>query len=288
MLASNYVLELEVITLPKRYTTDVLTDDQLEFVAKRLPEPHATTGRPAYTNLELLPGILKVLRSGSRWRDLDRSDCPSDVTHWRRLRFWQKHQGFNSLWQYLLKLLMAKQKLVPKVSSIDGTLIGSFAFADTTSYSGKHHQVGTKVSVAVDKGGIPLASEEAKGSTHDITLAPQTVTAIPRKIRNHVKTMLADKGYDSSTFRNFLAGYDISSDIPKRELPIVYRQKILQENLLKRNNHKVNVKRFVVERTNAWTKSFRRLRFRFDYTMLSFSAFLNLAFVVICVRKLMS
>jgi len=265
-----------------------LSDDQLEFVAKRLPAPHAGTGRPAYTNLELLPGILKVLRSGSRWRDLDRGDYPSGVTHWRRLRFWQKAGAFEDLWVCMLELLLKDHKLVLKSASIDGTLIPSFAFADTTSYSGKHHKTGTKVSLVVDQNGLPLSEQTACGSTHDITLAPQTIDAIPKEIASQVKMMLADKGYDAGSFRSFLSEQGIRSDIPRRELPIVYRQRLLMHNLTKRKNHKANVKRFVVERTNAWTKSFRRLRFRFDYSMLSFSAFLNLAFVVICVRKLIS
>lgn len=46
------------------YPTDVLSEKQLAFIAKYLPEPACLTGRPAYTNRELLPGILKVLRSG--------------------------------------------------------------------------------------------------------------------------------------------------------------------------------------------------------------------------------
>lgn len=201
---------------------------------------------------------------------------------------WQKHKGFVHLWHYLLRILVRSAKLVVKTAAIDGTLIPSFAFSDTTSYSGKHHKVGTKVSLVVDENGLPLAHEAACGSTHDISLAPQTVEKIPVAIRTKVSTMLADKGYDSSQFRGFLAEVGMSSDIPRRELPIVRRQRILTENLTKRRNHKVNVKRFVVERTNAWTKSFRRLRFRFDYTLLSFEAFLNLAFVVFCVRKLLS
>lgn len=203
------------------------------------------------------------------------------------MRFWQKHQGFVHLWHYLLRILVRSAKLVVETTSIDGTLVPSFAFSDTTSYSGKHHKTGTKVSLIVDQNGLPLAEQTACGSTHDISLAPKTVEKIPVSIRTKINIMLGDKGYDSSQFRSFLADEGLSSDIPQRELPIVYRQKILVKNLTKRLNHKSNVKRFVIERTNAWTKSFRRLRFRFDYTMLSFTAFLNLAFVVICVRKLL-
>lgn len=47
------------ITLPKIYPTDVLSEKRLEFIANHVPEPHAATGCPAYSNRELLPGILK-------------------------------------------------------------------------------------------------------------------------------------------------------------------------------------------------------------------------------------
>jgi transposase len=57
-----------IVISTKPYTTDVLTDDQILFIAQQLPSPKATTGRPAYSNQELLPGILRVLRSGCRWK----------------------------------------------------------------------------------------------------------------------------------------------------------------------------------------------------------------------------
>jgi transposase len=41
----------------------------------------------------------------------------------------------------------------------------------------------------------------------------------------------------------------------------------------------------VVERTNGWMKSFRRLRFRLARTTASFEAFLYLAVIAIGVRK---
>ena len=278
-----------MIILPLTYTTDVLDEDQLKFVARHLPQPKADTGRPAYTNFELLPGILKVLRSGSRWRDLDRKDLPSGVTHWRRLRYFQKHNGFEDLWVFILELLLKKGKLILKTASIDGTLIPSFAFKDTTSYSGKHHKVGTKVSLVVEENGLPLSKLTDIGSAHDGPLAIPTIQRVPPRLLKLIELMLGDKGYDDAKIRNYLKNVDIKSDIPQRELPITWREKIMlaqKGELIQRKEHS-NSKRFVVERTNAWTKSFRRLRFRFDYSLLSFTAFLNLAFVVICIRKLL-
>jgi Transposase and inactivated derivatives len=276
-----------VISLSRTYITDVLSDTQLEFIAHHLPYPKAQTGRPSYANRELLPGILKVLRSGSRWRDLDRSDCPSGITHWRRLRFWQKACGFDSLWKLLLELLFSEQKLVLKTASIDGTLVPSFSFKDTTSYSGKHHKTGTKVSLVVEEEGLPLSALLAVGSAHDGPLAIPTIQNIPEAILKEIEKILADKGYDDTKIRIFIDNLGIASDIPQRELPMSWEEKIKLKEKLKLKNQKSNNKRFVVERTNAWTKSFRRLRFRYDYTMLSFLGFLNLAFCVMCVRKLL-
>lgn len=277
-----------MISLSRTYFTDVLNESQLEFIAHNLPFPNSNTGRPAYSNLELLPGILKVLRSGSRWRDLDFKDYPSGITHWRRLRFWQKTKGFDSLWKFLLELLFSDGKLVLRTTCIDGTLVPSFAFKDTTSYSGKHHKTGTKVSLVVEEEGLPLSAIETVGSAHDAPLAIPTIQNIPPSLMQEIEKMLADKGYDDTKIRIYLDDLGISSDIPQREVPMSWEEKIRLREKIKLKNQKSNNKRYVVERTNAWTKSFRRLRFRFDYSMLSFTAFLNLAFCVMCVRKLIA
>jgi hypothetical protein len=49
------------IPLPKIYPTEVLSEKQLEFIASHLPELHAATGCPAYSNRELTiqPGLLE-------------------------------------------------------------------------------------------------------------------------------------------------------------------------------------------------------------------------------------
>ena len=46
--------------------------------------------------------------------------------------------------------------------------------------------------------------------------------------------------------------------------------------------------RYVVERTLGWLKAFRRLRYRVDRTAQSFHAFVYLALLVLCVRRLLS
>ena len=72
-----------------RQTQRVLTDDQWERIVPLLPEhPQSPKGgRPWADDRECLEGILWVLRTGSRWRDIP-IDLPSGSTCWRRLQLW--------------------------------------------------------------------------------------------------------------------------------------------------------------------------------------------------------
>jgi transposase len=148
--------------------SDVLTSRQLTFLAERLPEPpHAPRGRRPYSNQELLPGMLRVLRSGCRWRDLDRLGSPSGVTHWRRLRYWHQRTGYRRVWHTLLNILVQGKRLDRSLVSLDGTLIPSHQFAEQTGYSDRHRAVETKLSLLVDRAGTPLAVIVAPGNYHD-------------------------------------------------------------------------------------------------------------------------
>jgi transposase len=74
--------------MPRR-TKRVLTDAHWERIALLLPEHRASPkgGRPWADDRECLEGILWLLRTGSRWRDMP-IDLPSGSTCWRRLRDW--------------------------------------------------------------------------------------------------------------------------------------------------------------------------------------------------------
>lgn len=273
---------------------DVLTSRQLAFIADRLPEPpKAPTGRRACSNREVLPGILRVLRSGCRWRDLDRPGSPSGVTHWRRLRYWHRTQGYRQVWRTLLNLLVQSKRLDQSLVSLDGTLIPSQEFTEQTGYSGQHRAVGTKLSLLVDRAGTPLAVSVAPGNYHDDALGFLTVANIytpppilrgilPEAAKSAEPTLLADKGYDSLRFRQFVHDYGFRPLIPiRRCIPTQQATGALYAEAVT-----LQRKRYVVERTLGWLKGFRRLRYRVDRTAASFHAFVYLAVLVLCVRRL--
>jgi transposase len=210
---------------------------------------------------------------------------PDGVTHWRRLRFWMKHEGYIRVWKILLRLLYKQKHCQKELLSLDGSVIESFAFKDTTGYSGYKHKMGTKISTIANKSGIPLALVIAKGNIVDISLAAPTLMRIQIP-RSYIRggDFLADAGYDSRLFRQTVVNHMLVPFIPRRK-----RGKTKQKyQLLYLTNTSLQKKRFVIERTNAWLKNFRRLRTRFDYTLYSFAYFIYLAILVICVRRLIN
>lgn len=249
---------------------------------RRLPQPQANTGRPAYPNSQLLPGILKVLRSGCRWRDLDFPGLPSGVTHWRRLRFWQEEAGLWPAWRFLLNLLAKTERVSLETVNLDGTLIPSHQFSSGVGYSGRHKRNGVKVSVAVDPEGLPLGVQFAPGNVHDLPLALPTLGTVRVGRRTRPNLILADKGYDSRSFRKALRRRGIKANIPERD----YRRRRKQGRPPSYDSE-LGKSRFTVERTNGWLKGFRRIHFRFDRTLEMFETWILLACVVICLRRLL-
>ena len=72
-----------------RKTPRMLTDAQWQRIAPHLPAhpPSPKGGRPRADDRECLEGLLWLLRTGARWRDIP-VDLPSGSTCWRRLRDW--------------------------------------------------------------------------------------------------------------------------------------------------------------------------------------------------------
>jgi transposase len=89
-----------------------LTDAQWKHIEPLLPVPRDSRkgGRRFIGNRACFEGILWVLRSGARWKDLPRK-YPSPSTCWRRLRDWEDSGVWLKAWRTLLGHLDAKGQL---------------------------------------------------------------------------------------------------------------------------------------------------------------------------------
>lgn len=262
------------------HATFFISQTQYDWLAAALPQPFGATGRPAIPNNELLNGILYVIRTGCRWIDIPTSVCDHGYSScWRRFNFWRKRGALKLIWQQILLLLDREGQLDLSLGNLDGSLVQSPKFAGT-GYDSQHHRYGTNISLLTERHGLPLASMTFKGNRNDITAAEATMNKLRVGAKRKVKELNADKGYDSKTFREKMRKRGTKTNIPERRFK--HRRKRGRKPLYDKAKAKF---RAFVERTNAWLKAFRKLRYRYERKRGMFQAVVDLACLLICLRR---
>lgn len=99
-----------------------LNDEQWLLIADLFPDKPvgAKGGRPTAKSRDCFEGILWVLRSGARWKDMP-SRFPSYVTCWRRFARWSADDLWDIAMQRLLEELDRRGKLNWEEGFADGT-----------------------------------------------------------------------------------------------------------------------------------------------------------------------
>ena len=99
-----------------------LTERQWATIKSLLSEPERKTrrGRPAADNRACFEGILWVLRTGARWRDLP-PQYPRPTTCWRRLQRWEECGVLLEAWRALLGTLDQRGRLRWEETFLDAT-----------------------------------------------------------------------------------------------------------------------------------------------------------------------
>lgn len=99
-----------------------INDEQWARIEPLLPKPGAKRrgGCPRADDRACFEGILWVLRSGARWRDLPER-YPSPSTCWRRLSEWEAEGVLELIWETLLESLDEQGLLDWDEAFIDGT-----------------------------------------------------------------------------------------------------------------------------------------------------------------------
>ena len=96
-----------------------LSDEQWKKIEPLLPQS-SRRGRPWADNRRVLEGILWVLKTGARWRDLP-PEYPSPSTCWRRLQLWEEQDVWLDVWRQFLAELDARGRLDWSESFVDGS-----------------------------------------------------------------------------------------------------------------------------------------------------------------------
>ncbi len=136
---------------------------------------------------------------------------------------------------------------------------------------------GSKRHLICDGRGIPLAIRTTGGNCHDSTQVLALLDGIPPlqglrgRPRCRPDALLGDRTYDAEKIRRSIRA--------RRILPLLAMRNT-------RHGSGLGRWRWVVERTFAWLNQFRRLRVRYEKRADIHTAFLSLACILICWRRL--
>ena len=99
-----------------------LTDEQWKLISDLFPEAAVGPlgGRPPAPARDCMEGILWILRSGARWKDMP-ARFPSATTCWRRHRAWTESGVWEKAWARLARLLDRQGRVQHEESFADGT-----------------------------------------------------------------------------------------------------------------------------------------------------------------------
>lgn len=139
--------------------------------------------------------------------------------------------------------------------------------------------------VVVDGSGIPLNLLTQAANVSEYRLALPTIDGIsvasrPLHPRKRCKNLIADKGYDAKWLRDAIRARNTTPYIPKKR-----KRGDTQEPAYNQKIHHKYKTRWVVERTNAWFQNYRRITVRWDRYPEHYEAFLEMACILICLRR---
>ncbi|MFK3732363.1 IS5 family transposase [Streptomyces sp. NPDC088090] len=262
---------------------DLVPDDLWERLAPLLPPAperrRRHPGRLRVSDRVALAGVMYVLRTGVAWRDVpaETVGC-SGVTAWRRLRDWTEAGVWPRLHAALLTELRRADLLDLDDCSVDGSHVRALKRGDHVGPSPVDRaRSGSKHHLIVDRHGTPLAVPLTGGNRHDVTQLLPLLDAVPSILglrgrpRRRPRRLYADRGYDYDKYRRLLWKRGIK--------PMIARRGVAHGSGLGRV-------RWVAERAFAWLHQFKRLRTRCERCADLHQGLLELACVIICLRRL--
>jgi len=105
-----------------RQVESLLSEKQWLKIKPLLPQSKsgAKGGRPPADNRAVIEGVLWVLKTGARWRDLP-PQYPSPSTCWRRLRDWEEQGVWLKVWHSFIAELDEANHLEWEETFADGS-----------------------------------------------------------------------------------------------------------------------------------------------------------------------
>ena len=236
-------------------------------------------GRPRIPPRRVFRAIAFILWSGGSWRTLPGAMGRRSTIHSYFLE-WTQAGLFRKLWE-TIALTAAEQGLIqPDLQIIDGTHILSIYMPNhLTGFSYKHKSKrGIKLSILIDKQGIPVSLSIEAANVHDSQLLEGTLShSVIEEIEPSDKLLLGDSGYVGEDQENDAEDLGFTPNFrPRKDQMGDYSKRELNQN----RKH-----RWKVELSISWIKSMRRIRTCYERSIETFLGFCQLCCAYIVFRK---
>lgn len=139
---------------------------------------------------------------------------------------------------------------------------------------------GTKLMVLADGAGTPLGVHVEAATSAEVRLVEPTLASGRIGGSRRPKRLIADRGYDSNPLRALLASRDIEPIIPRRR----NNPKATHQDGRKLRRYR---RRWIIERTNSWLQTFRRLVTRYERSATVFTALVHLACALMTLKRVL-
>jgi transposase len=230
----------------KGYPSDV-SDDEWAFVAPYLTLMSEAAPQREYSLREVFNGVRWLVRTGAEWRFL-----PHDLPPWKAVydqtQRWLKAGVFEAIvadLRAVLRLAVGR-KPQPSAAIFDSrTLQSSPESGARAGYDGAKRKKGSKVHAAVDTLGQLLALHVTPANEQDRAQVGQLAQQVQAATGETVEVAFVDQGYTGAHPAQAAQAEGIRLEVVK--LPDIKKGFVLLP------------RRWVVERTFAWTTRFRRL-----------------------------
>lgn len=237
-----------------------LTDSQWEVIKEFLPLQR----KRKHCLRQILNGMFWLLRTGAQWRNLDKRFPRWTAVYYYFYR-WSRDGTLEKVNQSLVAFergLWEKER-EPSLLVVDSQSIKAVPFTSQDKGLDAHKKInGRKRHILVDTLGLIHQAHVSGAHCHDGTEGKRLLKKFMRHSVGRVKKIIADRGYRGRFARYATEQMQVTVQITKPPAHTTGFQLI--------------PKRWVVERTFAWTTFFRRLSKDYEKTKESSAAMLDL------------
>jgi putative transposase len=260
-------------TRNQAYDTD-MTNEEWEFYQNVFPEHSGYPGltEAKYSVREILNAIRYKEKTGCQWRSLPHDFPPwKTVTRW--FYPWKKEGRFDKLRQLLVNNVRVAQgrKEMPTAGAMDSKSVQIASIKGPRGIDGNKKIKGHKRHLLVDVMGLLLVVLVTSANVAD-SVAGAMLLLVARRLYPTLKLVWADGTYRGKNLDDACAETGIKIEIKEKPRD--------QKGFVPIR------KRWVVERTFGWQMWSRQLSKGYDHTASSLVAWVDIAMIRFCFRRL--